>query len=88
VLPAATILAIRAALRAGQPVNEVAKRWHVSRRYVRNLGFDETWRRSDARILPPAVIALENVTEANGADPETGEQARDVLELANLLPWR
>ena len=86
-LPAEVIVAVRAALARGVPVNTVAREWKVSRRYVRDLLAGE--RRPDARPEPPEIAALASVTLEAGADAEDVERAtvtREALEPAGLIP--
>ena len=85
--PAAVILHARDLACSGLSAGEIAKRTGLSRRYARDLIL-ETQRRLDARPLPPevasALLALDEVIAAGG---EGAADARNLRDLALLLPW-
>jgi len=80
-IPAPVVAAIRAALTAGESPAAIGRRFHCSRRYVRDLQIDGPDRRPDGVDVPPEIAALDGVTG------ELAPEAAMIRELWGLLAF-
>jgi len=80
-VPAPVVVAIRAALAAGDSPGAIGRRFGVSRRYVRDLQIDGPDRRPDGVDVPPEIAALDGVTG------ELAPEAAMIRELWGLLAF-